>query len=307
MRAVDMDEEKLKFPVIIQPKVDGVRGGIHPNGKLTTRQLKPFDNLHTARVFSKQDYAGVDGELYLGTDPAVPDLCRLTTSATSTILGKPHIQIMAFDLVLPTTIDTAYVDRLWELGRFIEREHRGNSLIGLVPWAAAHDLEALIKKEEEWLTAGYEGLIARGMANTHKEGYSTAREGGLLRLKRFVDGEIKITKLVEGQHNANEAKVGLTGHKERSSHKANKSGNGQVGSMEGVVVKDVKWRGKVVLAQGQVITVSAGRMTKLEKEAAWANPKLLVGQYGKFQFFPIGIKDKPRFPTFLSLRNKKDL
>jgi len=44
MKAENAIIEQLKFPLILQPKIDGVRG-LNINVQLRTRTLKPFANL----------------------------------------------------------------------------------------------------------------------------------------------------------------------------------------------------------------------------------------------------------------------
>ena len=73
--ACDVDFGTLTFPMILLPKVDGVRG-THLIGQFTGRSLKPFKNPFVGKRFDA--FPGVDGELALG-DYGQPRLCSLTT------------------------------------------------------------------------------------------------------------------------------------------------------------------------------------------------------------------------------------
>ena len=64
---------------------------------------------------------------------------------------------------------------------------------------------------------------------------------------------------------------------------------------------------RVVIKKGQVLTISPGNMTHDERREIMRNPRLAVGRFSKFKFFPKGIKDKPRFPTHMLFRDPVDM
>lgn len=88
MLATDYVEAKLRFPLGAMPKVDGVRG-LNSEGVFFARSMKQHANLYTRAFYSQNIYNGLDGEL-AAEHECHPDLCRLTTSATSTIEGQPY-------------------------------------------------------------------------------------------------------------------------------------------------------------------------------------------------------------------------
>ena len=61
MLATDYEEAKLRFPVLAQPKIDGVRG-VNFFGTLTGRSLKQHRNKYTTKFYSHSCLAGMDGE-----------------------------------------------------------------------------------------------------------------------------------------------------------------------------------------------------------------------------------------------------
>src|SRR5262245_45806476 len=97
MLASDWDENKIKFPVIAQPKIDGVRA-LNMYGALTGRSLRAFDNSFSSYMFSRDLFRGFDGEMAAWEETA-PDLCRRTTSALSSHDGEPWLMWHLFDYV----------------------------------------------------------------------------------------------------------------------------------------------------------------------------------------------------------------
>jgi len=65
--------------------------------------------------------------------------------------------------------------------------------------------------------------------------------------------------------------------------------------------------GAVILHKGDRVKVSPGKMTAEQKKYYWEHQEELLEHVIKFKLFPKGTKDKPRFPTFDSIRNKNDL
>lgn len=308
MLASDFDEKKLRFPLLAQPKIDGVRA-LNLTGALTGRSLKPHANTHTTRFFSKDEYFGMDGEMTAG---AITDqeLCRNTTSALNSIKGEPYVHWNVFDLLLPTTLDMPYQARYASLQAHVDSmQSTGRcSRVTVVPSHYCRNLDELLQLESEWLDRGFEGAIIRDPLGAYKQGRSTVKEGGLLRIKRFMEEDALVLSVVEGQANGNEAKTNELGRTERSSHQENMTPNGMVGTLICRVLKDVSdaRTGALLLRAGQEITVSAGSMPHEERVKYLKEQGLIVGERISFRFFPRGIKNKPRFPTYKSIRPRCD-
>ena len=309
MLASDAVEEKIKYPCIIQPKVDGVRG-INMHGYLTGRSLKAHANIHNTQFFSMGGFRGFDGEL-AAEDERHPDLCRLTTSAVSTIEGSPWLLWHVFDYLTPETKALPYHQRLAQLKiRYEQLRETSPSIVPHIKpitsvWC--EDYATLLQYDAQWLSEGYEGTIVRDPQGMHKEGRSTVREGGLLRIKRFIDAEAVVTGFEEGESNENEAQINELGLQFRSSHKANKVSNKMIGSMTGRLTADVSHMNKKLFKQGELVKISPGKLTEEERLYYFANPLKLLGQVSKFKLFPKGIKDKPRFPTHQSFKALTDM
>lgn len=325
--ACDFEEEKVKFPVIILPKIDGVRG-INLDGNITGRSLKAFKNSFVAECFSHECFMGVDGELVLGKWNS-PGLCRETTGFVNRKTEKPgkptrspEFAWFVFDYLHSAVIDLPYIQRLQALERAYKTWFDPMQVpnVHLVPWKLVHSLEELYAAEDEYLDAGFEGIIIRDPNGMHKSGRATAKVGAYLRLKRFIDFEGKVVGLTEAMENQNEAKTNELGRTERSTHQENMVPKGMVGTIELEALKDVEYRGVVVVKQGQIVTVGPGCMTHEQRIAAWQaliTPKEryfgnwdednIMGEIGKAKFMPHGQKDKLRLPTWLCLRAEEDM
>lgn len=296
MLADDWDEKRVRFPLFVQPKIDGVRG-LNQDGKLVGRSLKTHQNVHTTDYYSRRDYDGFDGELAAG--PATAEgLCRDTTSAMNTIYSVRTVDWHIFDVVTDTTIKWEYWRRLEALGEEIEKleYHATHGTIYPTQNVLIENMDQLIDEEAKRMAEGYEGLILRNPQGKHKQGRSTVVEGGLLRIKRFVEREARVKAVTEGEENMNVAQTNELGNTFRSSHKENMVPNGMVGSLE-----------CIDLLTGAEITVSAGKLTHDERIYYFKHQDAILGHVIKYKCFPIGVKDKPRFPTFQSIRAESDL
>lgn len=310
MLARDWIEDKVKFPCLIQPKIDGVRA-LNIDGKLYGRSLKQLDNKNLTQMFSQQMFNGFDGEIIVGNNAVAKDLCSLTSGAVRRENDtESKFTWYVFDLVTPETINWGYDLRYELLMNIVEKlkNYFGINNVIVVPQFRVNSKAELDAIDEQFLNLGYEGSIIRNPSAVHKQGRSDAKMQ-VWRIKRFIDAEFMITGIIEGSHNANEAKTNELGRTERSTHQENMIPNGMVGSLEGYLLDDVKdpSSGEVILKKDSPIIVSAGTMDQFEREIYFKNPSRILNKIGKFKMFPKGVKDKPRFPVFLSIRSEKDM
>jgi DNA ligase-1 len=298
MLASDWDEQKQKLPAMMQPKVDGVRGMNLGDG-LTGRSLKAHANVHTTNFFSMSAFRYFDGEMAAESETN-PALCRLTTSALNTIEGEPWIMWWIFDYLHPDVVSLPYEKRYHALKlRYWEIYQSAPELaahLRVMPCEWVHDVVKLQELRVLHTEAGFEGSILRDPNGMYKHGRSTVREGGLLRIKDFVEEEAVVYAIQQGQQNGNEAKINALGHTERSTHKANMIPNGMVGAL---LCKCLK--------TGADITVAAGSMPHDLRKRYFEQQDLIVGKTIKYKTFLKGVKNKPRFPTFQSIRAESDM
>lgn len=305
--AVNYDESKLVFPLGVQPKIDGVRG-LTTEGHLTGRSLKKHKNKYTTAFYSIPEYAHMDGEL-AANDERHPDLCRITSSALSTIEGEPFTFWHVFDCLRKEVVQAPYLERYRYLEQYVHYEQtQGRCMHArVVPMEICENLERLLELDTHYLELGYEGTIMRNLYASHKEGRATVTQGQLLRIKRFIEAEAIVLAVEEGDANENVAQVNELGHTFRTSHQDNKVPNGLVGNLQCSVVEDLYVDGKLLLMKGQLITVSPGNMDHKMRKHYFENQGEIVNHVIKFKFFPKGIKDKPRFPTYVCHRSAEDM
>jgi DNA ligase-1 len=281
MLAATLDDvADLKFPAYASTKLDGVRALVSQNGKLLSRSLKPFPNPHVNKLFGRRELAGLDGELILGS-PTAADVFRVTSGACQRDTGEPDMKFHVFDR--------------WERqGTFLDWLHStklaAKAPVCYVPQYRVENATELLALEEKVLDEGYEGLILRSPTGLYKFGRSTLREQGMLKLKRFTDGEAVVIGVEEELHNANKAKRNELGRTARSSAKAGLVPTGRMGALQ---VRDMR--------TGVEFSIGTGFDSE-DREAKWP-----LGGIVKYKSFQVGVKDKPRFPVFLGRRMKEDM
>ena len=113
--------------------------------------------------------------------------------------------------------------------------------------------------------------MVRQGASPYKCGRSTVKEGGLLKLKSFIDNEAEILEVHEEMKNLNPAVKGNRGQTKRSSAKAGKVGKGTLGKF--------KVRGLNGKFAGKEFFISTGVLTKEEKAALWRHYLSVDKQY----------------------------
>lgn len=284
MLATDADLSKLSFPLLASPKLDGIRAVVR-DGVVFSRSNKPIPNKDVQVRFSGYDF--FDGELIF-KDPTSKTVYRDTTSCVmSNDASASDVKFFVFDHIQYP--NEPYWNRYMRitdgvLGRNVEQ----------LPQKFIPDIDALLHFESEMLELGYEGLILRSNSAPYKYGRSTMREGYLLKLKRFMDSEAVVIGFEERMHNGNEATTNELGRTARSSHKAGKTGRGDLGTL---VLRN---------SEGVVFGCGTG-FTDTERREIWANKDSYLGKIAKYKFFPVGQKLAPRHPVFLGWRDLKDI
>ena len=307
--ANDADLDTVSYPCITQPKIDGVRGICSAAGRFTGRSLDTFKGTGITEYFSNPEFAGLDGEIILGQDPTAETLCSNTTGAVNKfkdVTAMADLHWYVFDLLTEQTLPLRYVERYEQLAQKVKS--LGHNRIHLVPYNVCTSRSELDQEIESNFALNYEGTIIRNPNATYKEGRPTKTGQQLLRVKSFSDFEMLVTGFTEGRENHNEKTTNSLGKSERSSHQENQTPNGQVGSIQGKMLADFfDLQGRLLFPKGLEVTASSGKMTVAEATHYFNNPTELVGHIVKVKTMTTGVLDKPRFPTFLSIRSRQDL
>lgn len=279
------DPASISYPVLMSPKLDGIRCIINERGFPVTRTLKLIPNCEIRTVLTQLNLPQLDGELIVGS-PKHPDCYRTTNSGVMSFDGEPDWCFYVFDIVGGGSFES----RLAKVKEIVDK--LGHKRVQRVGHKIAKNPNDVLTYEGKMLLAGFEGIMGRSPHGVYKQGRSTLREGILWKLKRFHDGEAKIVGFDEQMRNDNEAKVNALGRKERSSHKENKHGKGTLGALK---VEDV--------ASGVAFDVGTG-FSDEERQHIWDNRGAWLGRTIKYKSLPIGVKEKPRHPVYLGPRDE---
>jgi DNA ligase-1 len=282
MLADEVNLELLSFPVIVSPKLDGVRATF-VEGRLLTRSLKLIPNREVQHRFKCS--APLDGELIVGA-PNGKSVFRDTMKVVSAHEASiDELKFHIFDMV----------DKTLPFSSRLQMAHKalleGDFMVPVPHLLVSTEME-LLTYEEHAVNAGFEGVMIRDPNGGYKYGRSTMREGALLKLKRKLTSEAKVVGFEEQMHNANEAKINALGHSERSSHQANKIPTGILGALQ-------------VVDKGTAFNIGTG-FTIADREEIWKNRPKYLGKLCTYEHLP-STKDAPRHPVFIGWREKFDV
>jgi DNA ligase-1 len=196
-------KDKVKYPVLIQPKLDGIRcivkadGMWSRNGKKIISAPHIFESLE--HIFEVYPDLILDGELY--ADKFANDfnaICSLVKKTKPTVsdleASAKSIQYWIYDM---PSCDGVFNDRLGQL-RYLPLP----SNCFRVPTYVAFDEKDVNDYYEEFVDKGYEGLMVRTDGK-----YENKRSKSLLKYKSFIDEEYTILDIEEGIGN----KTGMVG------------------------------------------------------------------------------------------------
>lgn len=274
------DLEKLNYPLLGSPKLDGFRVLIHPTEGPITRSFKKVPNHHIYDTLNKPEFYGLDGEITVGPIFA-SDVFARTISAGMSHDGTPDFCYNVFDNF---QVDEGFRNRLRsvQLGtypqfvRFLDHTH-------------ILDYQDALVVEEHFLTQGFEGMMLRKIDGKYKFGRSTLKEQILLKLKRWTDDEATIIGFEELYHNTNEQVRDAFGLAERSSHRAGQVAAGTLGAL----LVDHRSFGQFSIGSGLDHTL---------RKQIWERQASYLGKQVTFKYQAVGVVDKPRFPIFLRFR-----
>jgi ATP-dependent DNA ligase len=284
------DIEKLKYPVLATPKLDGIRCLVI-NGKAVSRKFKPIPNDYIRSMIEMTcNSMELDGEILIPGktfNELSGDVRRID--------GRPTtFEYHVFDRV-NQFLSTPYWHRMQELDAL---RRYFPAFVKLVLPRQFSDAVNLARYEQEMIEAGYEGIMVRSPNSPYKCGRSTENEGYLLKIKRFEDSEAEIVHVYEEQENQNEAKKDAFGRTERSSCQANKVGKGTLGGFE---LRSDLWPETFSVGTGFTASDRLRLWQDYQRDCA-----AFKGRIVKFKHQPSGAKDRPRFPVFLGFRDEWD-
>jgi DNA ligase-1 len=279
--------DKLRFPLIATPKLDGIRCVIH-NGIPYSRSMIPIPNRYTCSMLRDWCHVPLDGELMLRGK----DTFQSQTSAFMSGGGEPDFVYWVFDHVGPQR----YVDRVLRLKEWCEGY--APEFIRFVPTHVLRSLGDLHAYEQKALKLGFEGVCLRKPSARYKNNRSTFNEHHLLKLTWLETSEAEIIGFQESEANWNEPEISPVGLTKRSTARSGKVPKGTLGAF---VVKDPKFELPFNIGTGDGLTQAL-------RKAYWEDQNTLLGQLVKYRYKPIGsTKDRPRHPVWLGIRDRRDM
>ena len=273
-------------------KLDGIRA-LMIDGKLVSRTFKTIRNNHIRTTLEAILPDGADGEI------VCPGAFQATSSGVMSEDGAPEFIYYMFDYV-KDDIKKPYFERMQDMIQWVvdkgPKVISGMDKVQLLIPTLIKDYNHLKKFETKCINTGFEGVILRTPDSPYKCGRSTAKQEWLLKLKRFADDEAIVIGFTEKMHNDNEATKDAFGHTVRSSHKENKRPAGTLGSL---IVRDIKTEIEFEIGTG---------FDDELRQKIWDGRPEWDGLIVKYKHFAIsGVKEKPRFPVFLGVRDKEDM
>lgn len=289
--------DKIEYPVMLSPKLDGIRIIITPEGP-RTRTLKPIPNLHIRKMLSAPEFLYLDGELIVG-EPTDPKVFNNTQSAVMSVQGEPAFSFLVFDKFEHP--ERPYRERFEDAQASVE----ARKLTPEVQCYCVTNQDVSDKTELVELAAnmvsflGYEGVMIRNPDAPYKFGRATERSGALSKIKPFADAEAKITGFEFIRRNGNEGTTNALGRTQRSSHKAN-------------MIEDATQMGALIVVgfngefEGVEFKIGTG-FSRADRQALANEKDTLVGRTVTYVYQKEGAVDAPRFPRFKGFRDPLDI
>lgn len=289
------DYSKIRFPKLASYKLDGIRVVIN-NGVVYSRSGKPIRSKAVQKLFGYSALEGLDGEIIYGP-PNADNVFNVTTSfvmseSVPKDMQQENVHLYVFDYLN----DYEGFQKRTKLAEGIVEYAKDelNRNVSMVQQVVINSMEELLAYEQRALAEGYEGVMLRSLTGKYKHGRATESSQDLLKVKRFTDDEATIVGIEELMHNANEAKTNELGYTDRSSHKENLVGMNTLGALS-CVTKD-----------GVAFKIGTGYDAATRKKL-WEARDSLIGKLAKYKSFPIGVKEAPRLPVFLGIRDGDDM
>lgn len=284
-----IDLSRVTWPKYGSYKIDGFRCVVSDIAR--TSRMKEFPNRYVHKSFAgllpRDVY--LDGEIVVGKRRG-PGVLQRTSSGVTSENGEPDWRFWVFDAPREAV---RFKDRIKLAANHVKALNHPR--IRLVKHVLLHSQEEAEAFLQDAIERGFEGIMLDDPDAEYKQGKSTLRQQGRLKVKLFVSREIKVTGYYEQMENTNEPTKDATGKSKRSSAKAGKKGKGVLG---GFIGNDTE--------TGVEVRVGGGIPDAL-RASLWSIRETLPGQYVTYSKQLVGEKDKPRHPSFIAIRPLWDM
>jgi len=292
-------------------KLDGLRCLVQPfQPQLMTRNGKRIPNrkVWTALTgligLAAASKCIFDGELW-SPNLSFQEIQSLVMTRDKDIMD-PDFGLYIFDMVPESDWITSgkltYHDRLSHLTRLFDFQVNDTELFKTFHARQLHQVwvyekeklqELFLKEIEE----GGEGLMVRNPQGRYKHGRATFRENNIFKLKVFSTMEAEIVDVLPLNIMATDAvrECDEFGRPKPVNKKGEREDIDALGSLV------------VGLEDGSRLQIGSGfdfRGGDKDRSKLWQQRSTLVGKKVEFKYSKVGIKDLPRFPVFLRLREE---
>ena len=196
-------KDKVVFPVLDQPKLDGIRCEIRKEG-MFSREGNEFTSCphifeEVKHLFEMWPNLILDGELYNHEFKAnfnkISSLVKKGKKLTEEQQREAEtwIQFHCYDCFDDSKTDFPFKDRIL----FVMTEFDSSGIIIPVYTSVAHNQEELDEHYADFLGMGYEGQMIRVPNSV----YENKRSFFLLKRKEYTDEEFEILGMIEGEGN----------------------------------------------------------------------------------------------------------
>lgn len=191
MLAQEWTKTPIKFPVYLQPKLDGIRCLVYKNGgKLVFQSrsgliFQSFPHLEEMLLPVFREGMILDGELY-NHELEFPEISGMVRKLHHPDLSR--VQYHVYDLIQPGTFEER-LDTLRTIG--LEMDN-----IFLTETIEAHSMDEIEDYHTNCVERGYEGIMIRTPGGKYKQN----RSKDLLKYKHFKTEEFKVVGHTVGKH-----------------------------------------------------------------------------------------------------------
>lgn len=288
-----MSFSDLKYPLMASIKLDGIRC-LRVDGKTLSRSFKPIPNKYIQKRMNELNVNNLDGELVTyNEDGSVRTFNEIQGDIMSED-GEPNFKFEIFDYMVMEDLHFQgryqYLEVLFASGSLPD-------FCKLVKHELILDENQLTSFEDQAVADGHEGIMTRSLEGRYKFGRATFKSQDLIKIKRFIDSEAIIIGFEEKLRNENEAETDELGHTKRSSAKAGLVAANTLGNF---LVRDLVSNVEFKIGTG------IGLNDTLRKKI-WDNKDLYLNKVITYSYQAVGLKDKPRIPSFKGFRHNEDM
>jgi DNA ligase-1 len=157
--------------------------------------------------------------------------------------------------------------------------------------------EQLFEYYDGVIEKGLEGVMGRLPMGQYKFGRSTMRESLLWALKPYIDDWAVIVGFVEMMENQNELTYNERGYAER---KGGQSGLVPKGTLGKFICRSLKFNKLFGVGMGIGLDFNL-------RDKVWANRLSYHGDFIKYKYQEVGVKERPRQPKFMALPDDNEI